>query len=49
MVQAANSPVFEPSTKGLKQSANKFFGGGVIPGRHWPLWSARQLGKNILF
>ena len=36
MARAANSPVFGPSAEGLKQSANKFFSGDVIPG-HWGL------------
>ena len=31
MARAANSPVFGPSAKVLKQSANNFFNGDVIP------------------
>ena len=33
MARAANIPVFGPSAKVLKQSANTFFSGVVIPGR----------------
>jgi len=49
MLQAANSSVFGPSAKVLKQSANNFFSGDVIPGRYGPLRSARQLGENFCF
>ena len=33
MARAADSLVVGPSAEGLKQSANKFFSGDVIPGR----------------
>ena len=42
MARAANSPVFGPSAKVLKQSASNFFSDDVIPGRYGPLQSARQ-------
>jgi len=42
MAQAANSPVFGPSAKVLKQSASNLFSDDVIPGRYGPLQSACQ-------
>jgi len=42
MARAANSPVFGPSAKVLKQSACNLFSDDVIPGRYRPLQSARQ-------
>jgi len=42
MARTANSPVFGPSAKVLKQSASNFFSDDVIPGRYKPLQSARQ-------
>jgi len=42
MAQPANSPVFGPSEKVLKQSANNCFSGDVILGRYGPLQSARR-------
>jgi len=42
MARAANSPIFGPSAKVLKQSASNFFSDDVISGRYGPLQSARQ-------
>jgi len=41
MARAVNSPVFGPSASVLKQSANNFVNGDVIPDRYGPLRSAR--------
>jgi len=43
MARAANSPVFGPSAKVLKQSASNFFSDDVIPGRY------SLLTKNFCF
>ena len=43
-VQSSGSPL-----KVLKQSANNFFSGDVIPGRYGPLRSACQFGENLCF
>ena len=43
-VRSSGSPL-----KVLKQSANNFFSGDVIPGRYGSLQSARQLGENFCF
>jgi len=42
MARAANSLVFGPSDKVLKQFASKFFSDDVIPGCYGPLHAARQ-------
>ena len=42
LARAANSPVFGPSAKVLKQSASNYLSDDVIPGRYGPLQSARQ-------